>query len=104
MAAKALPEHNGIMAEKHNRSASECAGRDRRRRPRALPPAQSARLFRRLQAVLRVAEEDSIAAAAEGAFVAGSMVHRGGSVLSRIASGSAGPMRPIPVGRAKSTH
>jgi transposase len=64
------------MTENRDRSALEFTGQDRRRLRRALPQAQSARLFRRWQAVLRVAEGASIAEAADGAIVDRSTVHR----------------------------
>jgi transposase len=71
-----LIEHNGVMAENRDPRASEFTSQDRRRLRRALPQAQSVRLFRRLQAVLRVAEGASVAAVANGAAVDRSTVHR----------------------------
>lgn len=64
------------MAQDHDQRAAEFTSHDRRRLRRALPQATSARLFRRLQAVLRVAEGASVAEAACGAAVDRSTVHR----------------------------
>jgi transposase len=57
-------------------SASEFTHQDRRRLRQAMRQAASARLFRRLQAVLRVAEGASVAQAAWGAEVDRSTAHR----------------------------
>jgi transposase len=64
------------MTEHGDRYASEFTGHDRRRLRQAMQRAVSARLFRRLQAVLRVAEGESIAQAARGAGVDRSTVPR----------------------------
>jgi transposase len=64
------------MTEHGDRDASEFTGHDRRRLRQAMQRAASARLFRRLQAVLRVAEGESMAWAARGAGVDRSTVHR----------------------------
>lgn len=64
------------MAEHGDSYTFEFTGHDRRRLRLAMRQAASARLFRRLQAVLRVAEGESIARAACGADVDRSTVHR----------------------------
>src|SRR3982751_3752900 len=76
IATRARAEHNDLMTEHGDRYASEFTGHDRRRLRQAMQRAASARLFRRLQAVLRVAEGESIAQAARGAGVDRSTVHR----------------------------
>src|SRR4051812_50175274 len=95
-----LIEHNGVMAENRDPRASEFTSQDRRRLRRALPQAQSVRLFRRLQAVLRVAEGASVAAAANGAAGGRSNVHRWGKRYPqgprRERFGRAPPPRPAP--------
>src|SRR3954451_25051328 len=55
IATRALAKHHDFMTEHDDPCASEFTGHDRRR----LRQATSARLFRRLQAVLRVAEGES---------------------------------------------
>jgi transposase len=64
------------MAEHETPGISGFTGHDRRRLRLAMRQAASARLFRRLQAVLRVAEGASVAQAAEGVGVERSTVHR----------------------------
>ena len=59
IATQALAKHNGFMTEHGDRCASEFTGHDRRRLRQAMQQAASARLFRRLQAVLHVAEGGS---------------------------------------------
>jgi transposase len=71
-----LTEHNNWMAENRDQSASKFTGHDRRHLRRALQQAQSVRLFRRLQAVLQVAEGASVAEAADKTVVDRSTVHR----------------------------
>jgi transposase len=65
-----------LMAEERDRGASEFTGHQRRHLRRAMQQAASARLFRRLQAVLGVAQGESAAWAAQGAGVDRSTVHR----------------------------
>ena len=64
------------MAEHDAPGVSGFTGHDRRRLRLAMRQAASARLFRRLQAVLRVAEGASVAQAADGVGVDRSTVHR----------------------------
>jgi transposase len=64
------------MTEHGDPCPSEFTGHDRRRLRQAMQQASSARLFRRLQAVLRVAEGGSVTQAAGGAGVDRSTVHR----------------------------
>ena len=64
------------MTEYGDSYAFEFTGRDRRRLRQAMRQAASARLFRRLQAVLRVAEGESVTQAAGAASVDRSTVHR----------------------------
>jgi transposase len=64
------------MTEHGDSYASGFTNHDRRRLRQAMQQATSARLFRRLQAVLRVAEGEPIAQAAYGAAVDRSTVHR----------------------------
>jgi transposase len=64
------------MTEPRNPGASAFTAQDRRRLRQAMRQASSVRLFRRLQAVLRVAEGDSVAQAAGRAGVDRSTVHR----------------------------
>jgi transposase len=76
IATQAAAKHNQFMTEHGDPCASEFTGHDRRRLRQAMQQAASARLFRRLQAVLRVAEGESIVRAACGAGVDRSTVHR----------------------------
>jgi transposase len=76
IATSVTAKHNSWMAEHGDPYASEFTGRDRRRLRQAMRQTASARLFRRLQAVLRVAEGESVAQAAGGAGVDRSTVHR----------------------------
>jgi transposase len=76
IATQALAKHNSFMTEHGDRCASEFTGHDRRRLRQAMQQAASARLFRRLQAVLHVAEGKSITRVAMGAGVDRSTVHR----------------------------
>jgi transposase len=76
IATQAAAKHNHFMAEHGDSYASEFTGHDRRRLRLAMRQAASARLFRRLQALLRVAEGASVAEAAAGAGVDRSTVHR----------------------------
>jgi transposase len=76
IATQVWAEHNDLMTEYGDPRASDFTGHDRRRLRHAMQQATSARLFRRLQAVLRVAEGESIAQAAQGAGVDRSTVHR----------------------------
>jgi transposase len=76
IATGALAKHHDLMTEHGDPDASEFTGHDRRRLRQAMRQAASARLFRRLQAVLRVAEGASVAQAAGGAGVDRSTVHR----------------------------
>jgi transposase len=76
IATQALAEHNACMTEHGDQCAFRFTGHDRRRLRRAMQQAVSARLFRRLQAVLRVAEGESMARAAQGTGVDRSTVHR----------------------------
>jgi transposase len=64
------------MTEHRDSCASGFTSHDRRRLQQAMQQATSARLFRRLQAVLRVAEGESIAQAACRAAVDRNTVHR----------------------------
>ena len=64
------------MTEYGDSYAFEFTDRDRRRLRQAMQQAASARLFRRLQAVLHVAEGESITWVATGAGVDRSTVHR----------------------------
>jgi transposase len=63
------------MTEPRDPGTSAFTHQDRRRLRHAMRQASSARLFRRFQAVLRVAEGDSVAQAARGAGVDRSTVH-----------------------------
>jgi transposase len=76
IATRALAKHHDLMTEHGDRCASEFTGHDRRRLRQAMQQAASARLFRRLQAVLRVAEGESMTRVAQGAGVDRSTVHR----------------------------
>jgi transposase len=76
IATQALAEQNDLMTEHGDRSVSEFTGHDRRRLRQAMQRAVSARLFRRLQAVLHVAEGESMTRVATGAGVDRSTVHR----------------------------
>jgi transposase len=76
IATQALAKHNGFMTEHGDRCASEFTGHDRRRLRQAMQQAASVRLFRRLQAVLHVAEGKSITRVATEAGVDRSTVHR----------------------------
>ena len=64
------------MKEEHASRSSGCSWWDRRRLVRALQEARDVRLFRRLQAVLRVAEGGSVSGAARQAGVDRSSLHR----------------------------
>ena len=76
IATQALAKHHGFMTEHGDRCASEFTGHDRRRLRQARQQAACVRLFRRLQAVLHVAEGKSITRVATGAGVDRSTVHR----------------------------
>jgi transposase len=78
IATQVWAEHNDLMTEYGDPRACDFTGHDWRRLRQAMQQATSARLFRRLQAVLRVAEGESIAQAAQGAGVDRSTVHRWG--------------------------
>jgi transposase len=76
IATQALAKHNDFMTEHGDRYASEFTGYERRRLRQARQQAASARLFRRLQAVLHAAEGESMTRVAQGAGVDRSTVHR----------------------------
>jgi transposase len=77
IATPALAKRHDLLTEHGDRCASEFTGYDRRRLRPAMQPAASARLFRRLQAVLPVAEGESMTRVATGAGVDRSTVHGG---------------------------
>src|SRR4051812_29463164 len=76
IATQVWAEHNDLMTEYGDPRACDFTGHDRRRLRQAMQQATSARLFRRLPAVLRVAEGASVAQTAGGADVDRSTVHR----------------------------
>jgi transposase len=76
IATRALAKHHDLMTEHGDPGASKFTGHDRSRLRQAMRQAASARLFRRLQAVLRVAEGESVAQAACRIGVDRSTVHR----------------------------